>query len=366
MKAVHIFTHTDADGKFSGSLIYEYFSRYKHITKFFIHEIDYTTTINEQIHDGDIVTFTDYSFTNMDNMKFLFNLINRGIEVLWIDHHASSGCFILDECFKPYSKRPNFKYIVKLTHCATYLTYEYLWKLIHGCGAIDFIKIPDAIKYVDSYDTWKHDMPDDIEFNYGLNKFKLNGKNSIRSLLSHNSNLDIFDYDKDDKVKETEDKFIKSAIDYGFSIKEYVNNKNKEILDRNAFEFTITDYTEPTIIKGLAVNNYGNSLIFGDEINNYDIVCCFHKVNKEQWKYSLFSANNNVHCNRLAEIFGNINGLGGGGHKGAAGFQTTKCIFDEGTNLFISRKMISKKLKVSIMNDWQIGAIIPYGRISVR
>ena len=78
MKAVHIFTHTDADGKFSGSLMYEYFKRYRNdVDKYFIHPIDYTTIIDIDVKPEDVITFTDYSFSNNDNLEYFYNLIKK-------------------------------------------------------------------------------------------------------------------------------------------------------------------------------------------------------------------------------------------------------------------------------------------------
>ena len=47
-----------------------------------------------------------------------------------------------------------------------------------------------------------------------------------------------------------------------------------------------------------------------------------------QYKYSLFTKRNNLDCSEIAKKLGEIDGLGGGGHAQAAGFQTYHNIFE--------------------------------------
>jgi nanoRNase/pAp phosphatase (c-di-AMP/oligoRNAs hydrolase) len=60
------------------------------------------------------------------------------------------------------------------------------------------------------------------------------------------------------------------------------------------------------------------------------------------YKYSLFTAKNDVNCEELAKIFGTIDNLGGGGHAKAAGFQSYKLIFESNCTVHISNKIFSK------------------------
>ena len=351
MKAVHIFTHTDADGKFSGSLMYEYFKRYRNdVDKYFIHPIDYTTIIDIDVKPEDVITFTDYSFSNNDNLEYFYNLIKDGHEVIWIDHHASSEKIIQTDTFLNYVAcyYDIFTFIINTSHCAAWLTYEYLYYKIIDANILEpelpHITIPDIIKYVNSNDIWALDMPKTEEFSYGLSCINYTAKNAIRTMFNHNKDLDIFDYNK--KVAHAELQFINNIISKGEIIKQYKDISNNLLRKSIGFKFTINDETTRKVYKCFAMNTQGNSRIFGDYINKYDIICSFYKTSNGVWKYSLFSSTNDKDgpdCSYIASIFGGIDRLGGGGHMKAAGFQTKECIFDNYNSFDIRRSLFSKK-----------------------
>ena len=64
--------------------------------------------------------------------------------------------------------------------------------------------------------------------------------------------------------------------------------------------------------------------LFNDK---YDVVIPYMYTGT-QYKYSLFTKRNNLDCSEIAKKLGEIDGLGGGGHAQAAGFQTYHNIFE--------------------------------------
>lgn len=64
----------------------------------------------------------------------------------------------------------------------------------------------------------------------------------------------------------------------------------------------------------------GFNFVIGN-IDNYDILIGF-VFNGHEWRYSLRSTK--VDCSKVAMQYG------GGGHKGAAGFNTKECVLEKG------------------------------------
>lgn len=81
--------------------------------------------------------------------------------------------------------------------------------------------------------------------------------------------------------------------------------------------------TEPTSYKCFAVNM---GMMSSDDfvinnIDDYDMLIGF-VFNGHEWRYSLRSTK--VDCSKVAMLYG------GGGHKGAAGFNTKECVLEKG------------------------------------
>ena len=106
----------------------------------------------------------------------------------------------------------------------------------------------------------------------------------------------------------------------GQQIQAYLNFENKEYhVNMYGFEYTLPE--EHGGLKCFCLNRKGNSLMFGDKINEYDAVIPFY-YNNGKFTYSIFSNKEDIDCSVIAKSYG------GGGHKGAAGWVTSKLIFE--------------------------------------
>ena len=65
----------------------------------------------------------------------------------------------------------------------------------------------------------------------------------------------------------------------------------------------------------IVANSDGNSLVFGDKLANYDFGVLW-RFNGKDYIYTLYTVNPNIDCSEIATY------MGGGGHRGAAGFTT--------------------------------------------
>lgn len=355
---IKIFHHNDLDGKMSAALAYEFYNNRKNIPdeEIELFEVDYTMDIEAKtdINPGDYVLFLDYSFSSNNNINFLIDVINKKCNVLWIDHHISSKRLLTEnkELIKScQSNKNNVNVVINIDYCAAYITYIYFNNLVNNIDTDNLETainqnhlyiIPKFIEYVNSYDVWKYNIPNTQEFILGLECIDYDPKNILDKILSRNdTNKEFMLYDYSTMsftLYDHEKQFIEDIIDLGKKIRIYKDKRNEKMRKNNLFNFSIILHSnqKDTIYKGIAINGSGDSLLFGEEINNYDIACVFIKTSNGIWKYSLYSSDKSIDCSSLASIMGCYDYLGGGGHKSAAGFQTNKCIFDIGKEIHIS------------------------------
>lgn len=368
MKAYHICYHTDEDGVAAAAVIYEYLKKINKVDKkkirYFFYKIDYTmdlkTILPVDIPAGDEIYFVDYSFSNIDNLNYILELSNRDIMVTWIDHHKTSVDILRNKDID-LSKYPNFHRLIDDYYCGAYLAYVYAYFKLHTkyktnqMYAIMYPEyIPLYIRYVNSWDTWKHDMPNTVEFNLGMRSVKHTPRNTLSSMFKYNSEIidKLFSDDKEDieMLELYMQVYINDIIYKGKIIKTYQDVNNESLCNDYGFELDIIDDSNDHTVRGyhcFALNKRGNSTMFGDRINKYDIVIAF-QFNGDKYVYSLYTSKDNVDCESLAKKLGSIDGLGGGGHTKAAGFQTYDQIIKANCNVYINNKLFRKN-KYNIM-----------------
>ena len=317
MSKIYIYHHNDHDGIVAAAIMRNSFvihNRYSlpgRDTKCIM--IDYDQELNFDhinFENNDQVYFLDYSFSSKHNLDEFEKLLKRritGDEVVWIDHHKTSlGVF----------ENYGILGIRNKALCGAAWTWLYCngyikaWEL----EGIDYsdekevdtlfhhtLPVPVFLKYIDDYDCWKKKYPITNDFHYGLTIS--NPYNPIiDSLLVSNKDID--------KIIYTGDK-----------IQEYLKFENQNYhVDMYGFEFTLPE--ENGGLRCFCLNRKGNSIMFGNKINEYDAVIPFYYVNGK-WKYSIFSIKEDVDCSEVAKSFG------GGGHKGAAGWVSNILLFEK-------------------------------------
>lgn len=308
---VWIFHHTDADGYCGGFICKNSAKDYDFET----YACDYSTDFSRyDIGRNDIVMVVDLSFTD----KTIYHLKEMAYKcndnIIWIDHHESS----LD-CYNNDEELRNIKFLSialgskQNKFSAAFLAYAVLQHNLTKFNDI-LVEVPEFIYLVSDWDTWSHQTKDSKYFNKAVN--------STTDIYLYNKELS--EYNENNIWEQLYKEYI---LDRGTLLEDMINEarplvKQTETLDArylnsNGFEFNLFGY------KVLACNQRNNSLLFGDKINEYDFVCPFvlHERNgKLIYTYSLFSGTNQ-NCKEIAERFG------GGGHKGAAGFQLPFNIF---------------------------------------
>ena len=322
IKRVCIFYHNDHDGIFSARLAYEYINNVRIVVSSINNFVDdnpinkympidmipindYSVDLEKEFfkyykydsnnkeysyYENTLFIFLDYSFTNIINIRWLDKLC-LNTDVVWIDHHVNSYNFYNTAVY-PNIKKSHRYFNIK--YCGAVNTYQYLY------GETE---IPKILQYIDSYDTWKHNMPNTQEFHYGL----------------------LVGSPKDEFFKNknwlTDESIVYECIDRGKLFLNMYDFENKSIHLDYSFEFKIV-YKSKTY-NCLAINRKGPSRMFLDNILKYDIVCPWY-YNGEVFIYSLYSdKSKDSPCGEIATA------LGGGGHPRAAGFQNINLIIDK-------------------------------------
>jgi oligoribonuclease NrnB/cAMP/cGMP phosphodiesterase (DHH superfamily) len=271
----------------------------------FFYEVNYESNACNKFalaHD-ETVYIVDYSFTE-DTINILKGLLQRGCEVVWIDHHDSTMKLLAN-----HPELRGIKGIRSKSMSGAALCYLYATRKAYNDKAynsdIDIKELeehcPKYIQYISDYDTWTHSDPNSLLFKYAYDS------------ISKDFRLSVFDRLENTRYYGNE--YINKMIVDGRAIKNYTESMNESFCRNYSYESEMYDGT-----KCLVLNVRGSSLSFGNKINDYPI-CATAIFNGEEWLYSLYSTNKDIDCSKYAEHYD------GGGHKGAAGFRNKDLIF---------------------------------------
>lgn len=242
----------------------------------------------DDIQDGETVYMVDFSLQPFNpNMVIL----NKKCDLVWIDHHISA----IDEFGKTMPKG-NIRGFRKDGIGACQLTYEYLFAE----------KAPDAVRLLAEYDVWNHKDPKTLPFQFGMRLYDTfpNDPKTVEwwKCLMGFGNLNPMD----------------QIIGEGSVVLDYLANDNKKYAQACSFEIEW---------KGLffiAINRMlTNSQMFDSVYDplTHDAMLTFG-FRKGKWTISMYSMKENVDVSVIAKE------MGGGGHKGASGFQCKELPFE--------------------------------------
>ncbi|MFH1691831.1 MAG: hypothetical protein ABIC68_04600 [Candidatus Omnitrophota bacterium] len=236
----------------------------------------------DKIEKGEKVFMVDFALQPFKpNMIKLFNKC----ELIWVDHHKSA----IDEFEKI---QLNEGLYIQGARCfdnsqaGCELTWEYLFDT----------DVPRAVKLLSEYDVWNHSDADTLPFQFGLRMYETHpNEQSLWMQLFGIDGLNPLD----------------QIIGEGTIILSYQATENKKYCSACSFE------TELDGLKCIAINKMlTNSQIFDSVWNpeKYDAMLSFG-YRKGSWTVSLYSNKPEIDVSKIAKA------RGGGGHKGAAGFQ---------------------------------------------
>lgn len=300
MKKIVVFHHDDNDGKAAAAVIYHAYKSPN--TKIEFISVNYNDKLPSAnfVEKDDIVYIVDYSFTNA-TLQILMDIIHKGCEVGWIDHHKSSL-----EVIDYINKETYCMAIVDTKRSAALIAYDHFKEDLYNnttylnkdsmISEREFINMKNIISLVDDYDRWVHNDKNSILFNLGS-----------QTVDTHPTSLF----------------WISSpmyAMERGKIIKEHLDKKNEDITERNGFEIRINGHD--CIVLNTPERS---SQTLGKYFDEYKFAILF-SFNGVNYSYSIYSELEDIDCAKIAQYFNSK----GGGHKGAAGFVSNKHLFVKG------------------------------------
>jgi len=302
----HIYHHNDMDGHASGAITAFglerqgirqediLFYRITYGQPFDDSEIDY---------ENDKVYVVDFALQPYDRMAELAELCN----LTWIDHHITSINWFIEA----YSdEEAPFAYVLEEgSKAACELCWEYFFDT----------PVPELIERISKYDIW--------DKNYS----KFRWEEEQLPLQTHLRNIETRPAESMDWWRqqltmgmtnlEVAKSMINTMTEKGRSLQEFDDKKMKRLTLGHAYEADLSGY------KVYALNTtQGGSRQFevAIDMNDYDMVCAFRLYKGEYWVINLYSVKENINCGALAKELGAEGPFkSGGGHPGAAGFQTS-------------------------------------------
>ena len=238
------------------------------------------------IEPGEEVWFVDYSIEPSE-MRVLLGITSN---VTWIDHHKTA----IEKYHGFEFDIPGYR-VDGIAGCM--LTYLYTHDLGVTQGNID--SAPWFTKYIADYDVWK--------FEYGENTKLFQIAFTAHAFEPWSSEWD---------------EFYTGAWGYEY---ELIEAGKQMKLYRDGWAKSVMEVGFPVEFEGykcFAVNLPRCNSQYFDSVKDdgYDILLPFY-YNGEYWTFSMYTEDPNIDVSEIAVKYG------GGGHKGAAGFQTVELPF---------------------------------------
>ncbi len=233
------------------------------------------------IKKGELVYMVDFALQPFSKMIQLNNIS----DLIWIDHHKTA---LADE--KKYGVEFNGLRRNGIGACA--LTWEFLFDT----------EVPEAVRLLAEYDVWNHQNPKTLPFQYGLRICDTEPRSGIWKST-------VFTGHGIDRVCQN-----------GQQLMDYEAGQNRIQASVKCFDIEFDG------LKCIAMNHGPTNSKCFDSVwdpEKYDAMMPFY-WNGKFWTISLYSDRDDVDVSVVAKK------RGGGGHKGAAGFQADKPPMDLG------------------------------------
>lgn len=310
---VHCFFHrTDLDGHCSGAIVRLWCERNGHI--YVPHGVNYGEPIDwVKWASGNemavIVDFTpercskeNFLYSSYDVLTYIKHVYN---DLVWIDHHQTAIDAVRQAQQQSMSEgnvTHDFKGIQKSGTAACVLTWQHFFP-----GT----EIPTAVSLLGAYDVFDRSNPerwhmDILPFQYGMR---------TRGTLPDGDDEKGLWYKM--LLGRNEDKESPGYYELGWIMAEgqtvlrYEEQQNRKTAKSAAYDCTFNG------MLCCAINARGNSLLLESFARPEHKMRILWSFDRNKWRVHLYeNGHDDVHCGEIAKKYG------GGGHKGAAGFET--------------------------------------------
>jgi uncharacterized protein len=173
------------------------------------------------------------------------------------------------------------------------------------------IPVPESVRLLSVYDAWVEDSEYDWEEHVMPFQYWARAQKNL---------ADVYDPMWDDLLHgEVE---IDQCIKLGRLVYDYVVEFDERYAKANAFDTLVV--AGGRRYNAVAINrSHANSQLFRSVFDpaRHDLMVSFCRGKRGTWLYSVYSTKAEVHCGEICKLFG------GGGHRGAAGFELPYLIF---------------------------------------
>jgi len=299
----NIVYHMDADGRTAAAILRQYLE--DHLShKVAFHPINYGMPVPDMSSGAWWVL--DFSFQPEQEMNRIAEEL--GDRLVWIDHHDTSI-----QAEQKYPELKACKGIRSNGKAGCVLTWEYLYQR----------PIPGIVEMVGEFDIWNRTDEERWE-------------TEIRPLVAYLDSIEIdpkypdaqafwnrvLNDGKDEHWTEVHAKVLADAIEKGNVLKTCLDAKQDSKMKHCGFTGTFAGH------KAVMINdNSGGSLKFERVFYppDFDLMVGF-EFDGSRWHVGLYTVHtDSIHCGNIAHRLGQVEGpyKTGGGHRGAAGFETT-------------------------------------------
>ena len=351
-----IFYHGDDDGRCSAAIVKrELVNVFEPITMDDFIEYFHSGNINTpEFKMNETVYIVDLALDDVIYNQVIKPAVDAGSKVIHIDHHKTTLDRISSMTDDEKLVMEKITSFYKTELSASMLTWVYSlmydserkepnkvnFDFTQGYTHVGFnvetpdmreYRIPDAIRYIDDNDVWRHEIEETKFFSIGfqLIEDKHPASQIWDDLIYTSSQYESSKIVNDGRIlwtyQEVRNKAsMRNAFEsdvYERLLCAYQEAQYKANL-RNAFE---SDVFGPTC---LCLNScQGNSRIFCEKFDEYQMVCKFgYDGSIHKWRYTLYSSDKNDNIVDVSDI---AKHYGGGGNRGAAGFVLDYNIFDK-------------------------------------
>lgn len=325
-----IFYHGDDDGRCSAAIVKrELVNVFEPITMDDFIEYFHSGNINTpEFKMNETVYIVDLALDDVIYNQVIKPAVDAGSNVIHIDHHKTTIDYISSMTDDEKLVMEKITSFYKMGLSASMLTWVYSlmydserkepnkvnFDFTQGYTHVGFnvgdpgmreYRIPDAIRYIDDNDVWRHGIEETKFFSIGFQMIE--DKHPASQIW-------------DDLIYTSSQYESSKIVNDGRLLWTYQEAQNKANLS-NAFE---SDVFGPTC---LCLNScQGNSRIFCEKFDDYQMVCKFgYDGSIHKWRYTLYQSDkidNIVDVSEIAKHYG------GGGHRGAAAFISKEFLFE--------------------------------------
>jgi hypothetical protein len=263
----------DFDGKCGGAIVQMTFPSCELIG------IDYGDPFPwDKIKEGELVYMVDFAIQPYEEMLRLASKC----ELIWIDHHKSALAWARDNNFCPRGRRS-----IDFAAC------ELVWEFFYEKKIM-----PRAIRLLGSYDIWKWQSVEGcLEFQMGMKLLNLPATSILWKELFEN-------------------KHVEDIIKNGGLILQYQKQQDEDTCKYAVHEVRWEG------LDWIALNGpFRGSGVFESVWNHKYHGMLVYGWCRDHWRFGLYTDREDVDVSAIAKKYG------GGGHKGAAGFQAKVCPF---------------------------------------